>query len=130
MTNNEASAKKPQRRLVITGDADLLLLAAMLTEYDQYRSIRNGQPPTRLSAELRLKIIEILKAPSVRHPEGPLVKDLTSGASPCLSTAEVAKLVGKSPRTILRNPSKYRGVLHGRDYRYPKHFIEQLTGNN
>jgi len=102
----------------------------MLEEYDQYRSARNGAPPTRLSAELKAKIIGILKAPPVRHPEDPLVKDSTGGGSLCLSTAEVAKLVGKSPRTILRNPSKYRGVLHGRDYRYPKHFIEQLTGNN
>ncbi len=99
-------------------------------EYDQYRSIRNGQPPTRLSAELKLKIIEILKAPSVRHPEGPLVKDLTSGTSPCLSTAEVAKLTGKSARTILRNTSKYRGILHGRDWRYPKDFIQELVGDN
>jgi len=117
-----------ERVIVIAGDENLVRLAAVLAEWGQHRRGRFGMAPPKFVAELQQEIVDKLQTPSLGHQETPIVGYLPSGNFACLSTGEVAELVGKSARTILRNPQKYGGVLHGRDWRYPRTFIEELAG--
>jgi len=100
-----------ERRIVITGDEDLIRLAVILTEHGKYRSDRYDLTPPKFAAELQQEIVDVLETPPVRHEEPADLKESSCGDFLSLSTAEVAALVGKSARTILRQPEKYRGVF-------------------
>ena len=115
-----------ERVIVIAGDENLVRLAAVLAEWGQHRRGRFGMAPPKFVAELQQEIVDKLQTPSLGHQEQPIVGYLLSGTSLC--TKQVAQLIGKSARTILRNPQKYGGILHGRDWRYPKKVIEELAG--
>lgn len=116
-----------EHELVVAGTEGIAMLGAVLVDWENMRRGRFGMAAPRFIAELLQQITDTLDGVSpVRHREQPIVKDSTCGAE--LTSNEVAALIGKSVRTIQRNPQKYREVLHGRDWRYPREFIEQLAG--